>query len=92
MLHNNNDDLLTDRQTLPIFVCLVLIYGPFESRTFLSGSRKNSGNISLLKSKSKLVPTLPYTMCKSKIYMIEIKTFISVLNEEHLRVLCKPRN
>ena len=27
----------------------MLIYGPFGSRTFLSGSRKNSGNIGLLK-------------------------------------------
>ena len=32
----------------------MLIYGPFGFRTFLSGCRKNSGNIGLLKSNLKL--------------------------------------
>ena len=42
---------ITYRQTVLIFVWLVLIYGPFWSRTFLSESGENSGNIGLFKSK-----------------------------------------
>ena len=53
-----NDDGNTEfwnyRQTdFSYFYWLEFIYGPFGSRTFLSGSHKNSGNIGLLKKKPK---------------------------------------
>ena len=55
-INNNNNrqnSKTTNMQTILTFVSLVLLYGPFGYMTFLSESRKNSGNIGLLKSKPK---------------------------------------
>ena len=54
--HDNNrqNSKLTNRQTFPIFVCLVLLYGPFRPSTFLSGSLKTRRNVHSQKSKPKL--------------------------------------
>ena len=54
-LHKIEQIIDTYKQTSLILVWLILTYGPFESRTFLSESPKNSGNIVLLKIKSKLL-------------------------------------
>ena len=45
----------------------MLIYGPFGSGAFLSGSSKNSGNIGLLKSKSQ--PQI-FTPCYDKNFLL----------------------